>query len=94
MGWAAFDNGDLIRAAEEAGFAILITCDRNIRYQQNLAERRLALIELATGIWPVIRAHLPDVLAAVQATTPGSYTTVEFPKPSLRRRQVPNRGNG
>ena len=89
MGWATMENGMLIRAAEAAGFAILITCDRNIRYQQNLAGRQIALIEPTTSVWPVIRDHLPDVLAAIAAATPGSYATVSFPRPPLRRRQFP-----
>ena len=90
LGWAKLENGDLIRAAEEAGFAILITCDQNIRYQQNLGERRIALIELSTGIWPTISPHLDRVLAAVQAARPGSYITVTFPRAVLRRRPPPN----
>jgi hypothetical protein len=86
MGWAAIENGALIRAAEEAGFAILITCDRNIRYQQNLVGRGIALIELTTTIWPVIRPRVHEVLAAVQEAAPGSYATVTFDRPPLRRR--------
>ena len=86
MGWAMIENGALIKAAEEAGFAILITCDRNIRYQQNLTGRQIALIELTTSIWPVIRTRLDDVIAAVQSATPGSYITVTFPRPPKRRR--------
>ena len=83
------ENGVLIRAAEAAGFGILITCDRNIRYEQNLAGRQIALIELTTSVWPVIRDHRPDVLAAIAAATQGSYATVGFPGPPLRRRQFP-----
>jgi hypothetical protein len=30
LGWSTIQNGDLIRAAEEAGCTVLITCDRNI----------------------------------------------------------------
>ena len=86
MGWASIENGELIRAAEEAGFEILITCDRNIRYQQRLTGRKIALIELTTTNWPVIRPHLANVLAAVQAATPGSYATVRLPRPRLSRR--------
>jgi hypothetical protein len=86
MGWAMIENGALIKAAEEAGFAILITCDRNIRYQQNLTGRQIAVIELTTSTWPVIRARLDDVIAAVQSATPGSYITVTFPRPPKRRR--------
>jgi hypothetical protein len=33
-GWDAISNGRLIAAAEEAGFDLLITTDKNIRYQQ------------------------------------------------------------
>ena len=89
MGWATMENGVLISAAEATGFAIVITCGRNIRYQQNLAGRQIALIELTTSVWPVIRDHLPDVLAAIAAATPGSYAAVGFPRPPLRRRQFP-----
>jgi hypothetical protein len=89
MGWASIENGALIRAAEEAGFLILITCDRNIRYKQNLTGRQIALIELTTSIWPVIRTALDLVLAAVESATPGSYATVAFPRPSRRRRAPP-----
>jgi len=89
LGWATIENGALICAAEEAGFGILITCDRNIQYQQNLAGRQIALIELSTAIWPAIRPHVNDVLAAVQLARPGSYTSVTFRRPQLRRRPYP-----
>jgi len=49
MGWAEFKNGELIKAAENAGFDIFITADKNLRYQQNLSERRIAVIELPTN---------------------------------------------
>jgi hypothetical protein len=39
LGWDTLSNGELLRAAEEAAFQILLTTDKNIRYQQNLAER-------------------------------------------------------
>ncbi len=86
MGWSTRTNGDLLQAAEEDGFDILITCDRNIPYQQNLAGRRIALIEMTTGEWHVVRNYLDRVVAAVDAAAPGSYTTVTIPQPPLRRR--------
>jgi hypothetical protein len=49
IGRAGLTNGDLIQAAEEAGFEVMITCDQNIRFQQNLAGRRLALVALTTN---------------------------------------------
>ena len=48
-GWARLTNGDLLVAAEQAGFEVLITSDREIRYQQNLAGRKLALVLLGTN---------------------------------------------
>lgn len=86
MCWSTLANGDLLQAAEEAGFDILITCDRNIPYQQNLSNRRIAVIEMATGVWPIVRNYLDRVVAAVDAAAPGSYTVVTFPQPPLRRR--------
>jgi hypothetical protein len=86
MSWSKLTNGDLIQAAEADGFDILIICDRNIPYQQNLSGRRIALIEMTTGAWHVVRNHLDQIVAAVDAATPGSYTTVTIPRPLLRRR--------
>jgi hypothetical protein len=91
MGWATLANGDLLQSAEAAGFFCLITCDRNLRYQQNLTLRQIALIEFSTGAWPVVRKHLDMILAAIEAATAGSYTEVEFPRRPLRRRPYPPR---
>lgn len=89
LGWGKLRNGDLIQAAEHDGFAVMITCDRNLRYQQNLAGRRIAMIVLSGGGWPTIRTHLDRVLAAIEAAEPGSYSVVAFPRPILRRRPYP-----
>jgi hypothetical protein len=51
MDWADLDNGHLLAAAE-AEFDALITTDQNLRYQQNLAGRRLAILVLPTTSWP------------------------------------------
>jgi hypothetical protein len=45
-GWDALTNGELLDAAESAGFELLLTTDRRIRYQQNLRVRRIALVVL------------------------------------------------
>ena len=71
-------NGDLLRAAEAAGFEILVTTDRNIRHQQNLSKRVLAIVALDKSSWPLIKRKLPEIAAAVAAATPGSYADVEI----------------
>ena len=53
-GWDRHSNGDLLAVAEQAGFDVFLTADKNIRYQQNLSGRRLAIVALSTPQWPVL----------------------------------------
>ncbi|HEV2349207.1 MAG TPA: hypothetical protein VG028_05100 [Terriglobia bacterium] len=78
-GWDRLLNGELIAAAEAAGFEMLLTTDKNIRYQQNLKDRKIAFVVIGNQQWPVLRRHVERVVVAVNAATPGSYTEVEIP---------------
>jgi len=78
-GWDTLTNGDLLAEAERAGFDVLLTADKNMRYQQNLAGRRIALVVLSTPQWPLVRLHTERVAAAVKSAKPGSYVEVEIP---------------
>ena len=78
-GWDELENGDLLAEAERAGFEVLITTDKNLRYQQNLAGRKLAVVVLGQGRWRLLEIHVEKIIAAVSAATPGSYTEVEIP---------------
>ena len=77
MGWQELDNGSLLNAAE-AAFEVFITTDQNLRTQQNLAGRRLAILVLPTTSWPQIQRHAPEVLAAVNALVPGELRELRF----------------
>jgi hypothetical protein len=77
-GWDTLANGDLLTAAERAGFDVLLTADKNMRYQQNLKDRRIALVVLSTPQWPIVRLHIAQIAAAVNAATPGSYIEVDL----------------
>lgn len=79
-GWSALQNGDLIAAVEAAGFEVFITTDQNLKYQQSLAGRRLAIVVLLTTSWPRIRQALPAIVQAVDAATPGTYCEVSVPR--------------
>ena len=79
-GWDKLKNGELLKAAEDAGFDVLVTPDKNIRYQQNLTVRTIALVVLGNLQWPILRLHIERVVAAVNAARPGSYTEVEIPE--------------
>jgi hypothetical protein len=79
-GWDKLNNSALLNAAEQAGVDVLVTTDRRIRYQQNLAGRKIAIVVLAgTTKWSRIRLHFDRIAAAVDATGPGSYTEVPIP---------------
>jgi len=78
-GWDKLSNGALLNMAEEAGFDILLTTDKNIRYQQDLKGRRVAIVVLGNPQRPAVHRHMDRVIEAVNTATPGSYTEVEIP---------------
>jgi predicted nuclease of predicted toxin-antitoxin system len=77
-GWGGIKNGELIRLAE-AEFDLFITSDQNIRYQQNLAGRRISIIELSTNDLRRIRAAAAEILAAVASIKPGEFVPLRIP---------------
>ena len=79
MGWANLQNGDLLAAAEKQ-FASLVTTDKNLRYQQNLTGRQLAILVLPTTSWPQLQKHIPEITAAVDALKPDDYVELRFSK--------------
>jgi hypothetical protein len=79
FGWDTLRNGELLDAAESAGFDVFVTTDRNIRHQQNLTNRKLAIVVLGKGRWRLIKLRLQEIAAVITAATPGSFTEVEIP---------------
>jgi hypothetical protein len=78
-GWDRLANGDPLNAAEAAGFEVFVTADKNLRYQQNLIARRLAIVVIGNAQWRVLRLYVARVVGAVDAATAGSYTEVDIP---------------
>ena len=76
-GWSNLHNGDLLGRAEEDGYQLLITTDQNIKHQQNLADRRLAVLILLSTSWPGIRLRVDEIRVAVNAVGPGD--SIEVP---------------
>ena len=79
LGWSTLSNGDLLDASETAGFEVFVTADSNLKFQQNLDSRRIALVVLSTPSWPRIRRCLSEVVSAVDLATAGSYKEVNVP---------------
>lgn len=80
-GWDRLKNGELLTAAEAAGFQVFVTPDKNIRHQQNLAARQISIVVLGNPQWPQLRNYVHLVVLAIEAAKPSSYTEVEIPSP-------------
>ena len=78
-GWERASNGDLLKVAEAAGFDLLLTTDKRIRYQQNLTGRKIAIVVLGNSTWRIVRLYLERIALSVNAATPGSYAEVDIP---------------
>jgi hypothetical protein len=69
-GWEELENGELLTQAEAAGFELLLTTDKRIRYQQNLTGRKIAIVVLGQGRWSLIKPHVAQIVVAVNVATP------------------------
>jgi hypothetical protein len=78
-GWDRLCNGELLDAAEQAGFDVLLTADQNMGCQQNLIGRKIAIVVLGNGRWTLVKRHLERIAAAINTSTSGGYTEVEIP---------------
>ena len=73
-------NGELLEAAEQGGYAVLVTTDSHLKYQQNLTTRTIGIVVLLSTSWPRIQPVTGSVIEAVDAATLGSYVEVEIPQ--------------
>jgi hypothetical protein len=78
-GWSKLKNGELLDAIERDGFAVLVTTDSNLKYQQNLKSRRIAIVVLSTTSWPRIQHAIVPIVRAIDGASEGTYTEVEIP---------------
>jgi len=79
MGWDQLQNGQLLAVADQQ-FDALVTTDQNLRYQQNLAGRRLAILVLPTTSWPILQQHGDMVASAIENLRAGDYCELNFPQ--------------
>ena len=75
QGWAGITNGTLLRLAEE-NFDVLITSDQNLKYQQNLANRQIAILQLPTNKVPIIVRLASVVQSALDNIEAGDFVEV------------------
>jgi hypothetical protein len=79
QGWDTLANGDLLRFAEAAGFDVPLTSDKNLAYQQNLKDRRIAIVVLGRNRWNLVQQAVARIVEAVNSATPGSYFVIDVP---------------
>jgi len=80
LGWSGISNGELLQRAEQAGFNLFIVADKNLRYQQNLKGRTLAILEFWTNHRPTLEKHLDKIKIAAERIAPGEYIVLENPE--------------
>ena len=78
-GWDRLVNGELLEAAETAGFEVLVTTDKNMVSQQNLKTRAIAIVVLGNSQWRIVQRYVRKIAVSVNAATPGSYAEVDIP---------------
>lgn len=78
LGWAGIRNGELLRLAESQ-FDLFITADQNLRYQQNLRGRRIAILELSTNRLHRLQAAQQLILSAIASLRPGEFQLLTIP---------------
>jgi hypothetical protein len=79
LGWTSIQNGELLLQAEKHGFAVLVTTDQNLKYQQRLADRKIAIVVLSAASWPRIQKILPAIANAINDIEQNSYIEVVVP---------------
>ncbi len=77
-GWNQFENGDLIKSAEQEKFDIFITTDKNLKYQQNLSLRVITIIVLSTTSWTKIKEKVDEIAKTIANVKFGSYIELEI----------------
>jgi hypothetical protein len=82
LGWSELENGALLRAAEEHGFEAFVTTDHNLKYQQKVSGRRMAILVLPFASWPKLKPHTQLIFERVDRLRAGDF--VEWTAPADR----------
>ena len=77
QGWAGVQNGQLLKLAEAAGFAVLVTADKNLKYQQVMADRKIAIVVLPSNQVSVIMTMVEQLNSVLQSIKPSDFVELE-----------------
>ena len=73
MGWSSVRNGELLDLAEQDGYEVLITTDQQLRNQQNLSDRQIAVLVLLSTSWPRIKLRIDEIRKVLDGIRPREY---------------------
>ncbi len=91
MGWARLKNGQLLDAAETAGFDVLLSSDKTIKYEQNMQGRKIGIASMSDNHWPAVEQYGAAIAEAVDAVRQGEvlqvfcgkFVPAKFRRPAL-----------
>ncbi len=78
LGWGELRNGDLLEAASNQGYDILITCDQGMRREQNLSRYDVTLVTVTSGDWNIIRQNIDLIRQAIETAVQGEANPVDL----------------
>ena len=78
QGWGGVKNGRLM-ALIDGSYDVFVTADKNLRYQQNLAGRKISIIEVPFNDSAKLLPLAPEILLAIEQSSPGAYIEIEPP---------------
>jgi hypothetical protein len=77
-GWSQLENGELLAEAEREGYELLVSTDQNLKFQQNLAVRSLAVLVLLSTSWPRIKSKVDEIRTKIAGMKSGDYDEVSI----------------
>ena len=79
LGWSTLKNGELLAIAEQSNFEVFITTDQNLKYQQNLSGRKIAIIILSSTSWLRIQKAIAEIKQAIDIVKAGGFFDIAIP---------------
>jgi len=79
MSWSTLSNGELIAEAEKQ-FDAFVSTDKNLRYQQDFSDRKIAIFVLPTDRWPKLKPHSQKIREAISSMTANAYIEWQLPE--------------
>ncbi|MDZ4202561.1 MAG: hypothetical protein U1C96_10510 [Gallionella sp.] len=78
MGWEGLKNGNLLRAANDAGFNALVTADKNMHYQQNFDGLQISAVVIPTNRRRLVQKCISALRQSLENLKPGQKVVMDL----------------